>query len=187
MTGLLADFYSFKQILRKQGLAFCFSGPISQNLLAEIGDTMKMKMELEDIAKPIILRVFSMIVEQAQNIIHYSAEKYCSLKPDNTEEELSVGIIAVGCENDHYFVLGGNMIQNSSVNLMREKLENLRQMNKEQLKYLYKEQRKKQVDIGSRGAGLGLIEMARKSTEPIEFDIQQIDESFSFFSLKTSI
>jgi hypothetical protein len=40
---------------------------------------------------------------------------------------------------------------------------------------------------GSRGAGLGFIDMAKKASKPIEFDFRKLNENFSFFSMKTVI
>lgn len=182
---MLTNIYNFKTELNQQGIFFCFSGPLSQELLVEIGDTLKNKMKLEATSSSTIVKVFSMFVEQAQNILHYSAER---IPPNNAEKaELSSGIIVVGYKNEHYYVVCGNMIENDAVAMLREQLTKLQQMNKDELKRYYKEQRKKEAHESSKGAGLGFIELARKSVMPIEFQFQQIDAQFSFFSVKTTI
>jgi hypothetical protein len=141
-------------------------------------------MKLEEASTTTALRVFSMVVENAQNIIRYSAEKY----PKDVEgEELSFGIIAVGQEKGNYFVICGNIVRNESIDRINNKLSNLQNMNKEELKAHYKNQLKKGPDKDSKGAGLGFIEMARKASKPIEFGFQKIDDEFSFFSLKIVI
>ncbi len=178
--------YDFKKKLNEKGIFFCFSGPISQDLLVELGDTLKQKMKLDEASSSTVLRVFSMVVEKAQNIIHYSAEKIPNT--DSEEKgELKLGIIAVGYEDNHYFVSCGNLLENKKVEKLREKLTRLQKMDKEEIKNYYKEQRKKRGDEESKGAGLGLIEIARKADKPIEFDFKKIDEKFSFFSSKIVI
>jgi hypothetical protein len=186
---MLQNLYDFKNELNGRGIFFCFSGPVSQDLLVEIGATLKLKMELEEAHNSIALRVFSMVVEQAQNIIHYSAEKCPKeiLAGSEKQEELSIGIIAVGYEGEHYFVLCGNRIYNEQVERLNERLSRLEKMDKEELKKFYKEQRKKGPDDKSKGAGLGFIDMAKKASQPIEFAFRKIDEKFSFFSTKTVI
>ncbi|MDM8515509.1 SiaB family protein kinase [Desulfobacterales bacterium HSG16] len=184
---MLTDLYKFKQDLNRQGIFFCFSGPISQNLVSEIGSILEQKMGLEKASRSTVLRVFSMVVEKAQNIIHYSAEKYIDKKTDRDEIELRLGIIAVGYENNHYFVLCGNKIHNKKAGKLKKKLALLQSMNKEELKKYYREQRKKEPDKESKGAGLGFIDMAKKANKPIEFDFKKIDDEMSFFSMKTVI
>lgn len=182
---MLTDLYNFKNELDKQGIFLGFSGPLSQELLVEIGDTLKNKMKLEETTSSSTrTKVFSMLIEQAQNIIHYSVEK---VQPDHSASTLSSGIIVVGYEYSHYYVLCGNRIDNNSVDQLHDKLTNLQNMNKDELKRYYREQRKQNAPNNSKGAGLGFIELARKSVKPIEFHFQSINEEYSFFSLKTYI
>ena len=84
-------------------------------------------------------------------------------------------------------MLSGNIIESDKVERLRKKLTKLQKMNKKELKKYYLEQRRKEPDEGSKGAGLGFIEMARRASYPIEFEFKQIDEKRSFFSLKTVI
>ena len=50
-----------------------------------------------------------------------------------------------------------------------------------------KETLKGETPEGSKGAGVGLIEIARRSSRPIEFDFTDVDSRFSFFALETEI
>jgi hypothetical protein len=180
----LENLYYLKTELDTQGILFSFSGPISQTLLLEMGDTLRNKMTLEKTTPSITLKVFSMLVEQTQNIIHYSAEKRTPL---HSKEAVSDGIVVVGYENGRYYVLCGNLVYNNKVNRITNELAQLQNMDKKALKDYYKEQRKKGPHADSQGAGLGFIEMARRSVTPIEFNFQKVDDRFSFFSLKTSV
>lgn len=185
---MIKHLYELKSDLDGRNIFFCFIGPMSQHLLTDIVSVLTKKMSMEQASRSTVLRVFSVVVEKAQNIIRYSAEV---TKHDNSglndEKELPHGIITVGYEDNHYFVWSGNIIDNSRVDHLRKKLTKLQGMNKEELKQYYQEQRRQGPEEGSKGAGLGFIEMARKASKPIEFDFKQIDEKRSFFSLKTII
>jgi len=181
---MLANFHELKTALDQQGIFFCFGGPMSQELMVGIGDTLRNKMKLDEANSSTIVKVFSMFVEQTQNIIHYSAEK---TPPDESKAKLSSGIIGVGYDTGHYYVLCGNMVKKEAVARLSEQLTKLQSMSKDELKRYYKEERRKESRPESKGAGLGFIELARKSVKPIEFDVKQIDNEFYFFSLKTVI
>ncbi|KHD09179.1 hypothetical protein PN36_01165 [Candidatus Thiomargarita nelsonii] len=180
----LENLYYLKTELDTQGILFSFSGPLSQTLLLEMGDTLRNKMTLEKASPSTTLKVFSMLVEQTQNIIHYSAAKK---KSAYSKEAVTDGIIVVGYENGHYYVLCGNLVSNQKINSITNQLSQLQRMDKDDLKDYYKEQRRKGPHADSKGAGLGFIEMARRSSTPIEFNFQNFDERLSFFSLKTSV
>jgi hypothetical protein len=182
----MIDIFNLYQDLSKDGVIFCFSGSTSQNIIEGIGETLRQRMELEGVGPSVINRVFAVFIEQIHNILHYSEEKLP--KEPAPDGELRFGIVLVGMWGSRYYVRCGNYVSNSNVGPLSELLLQLRGMDKDQLKALFKERRKlaEQGDA-SKGAGLGLIEMARKSTEPLEFEITRVDDSKSFFSIITII
>ena len=100
---MLQDLYEFKKNFDKQGIFFCFNGPVSQNLVTDIGSILVQQMNLEKASKTTVVRTFSKLVEKAQNIIHYSDEKSSKEKAIDEEQELSHGIIVIGYEDGHYW------------------------------------------------------------------------------------
>ncbi len=181
MQNEIQDFY---HQLQRKGIIFSFSGPISQSLLEGIGQTLKQKMSLEETSTNVIRKVFSIFVELMQNIINYSAQRVTSQEAD---QEISYGVLIVGKEEDHFYIISGNYIQEGQEIALQEKLTKIRSMDKEELKQYYKQQRRLQADEASKGAGLGFIEMARKATQPIEFDISSVEDGYSFFVVKAVI
>ena len=55
------------------------------------------------------------------------------------------------------------------------------------LKALYKEERRKPRAEDALGAGLGLIDMARKTSVPLEYQVQPVDGNTVFFNLKAVV
>ncbi len=174
----------FYHQLQDKGIIFSFSGPISQSLLEGIGHTLKQKMTLEDTSTNIIQKVFSIFVELMQNIINYSAQKVTA---EEAEHDISYGVLIVGKEEDHFYIISGNYIQKEQEAALHEKLTKIRSMDRDELKQFYKKQRRLQADNASKGAGLGFIEMARKASQPIEFEIARLENMYSFFVVKAVI
>ncbi|QTA80053.1 Uncharacterized protein dnl_23390 [Desulfonema limicola] len=177
---MLKDVYDYLKGLGGHGIFFCFTGYISQSLLTDFGDILEKKMAKDNARKTMVLRVFYMVVEKAQNILRYSAEKI-----EMGDETLSFGLIAVGKEDNSYFVLSGNLIHNDKVEKLRKKLTKIQEMSKEELKKIYKKQIRAVPVEGSQGSGIGLIDIARKAGRPIEFDFEKINDEISYFSIKT--
>ncbi len=184
---MLKKFHDISDRFSEHDLFLTFSGPMSQDLMVEIGAILKTKMKLEGASFSTILKVFSILVELNQNIIHYSAEKVTD--PPNSKAEVSAGcgIIAIGKDEDRYIILSGNMVRNGDKKRLEHKLKQLNDLNDEDLKKLYLERRKLEPEKDSKGAGLGFIEVARKTSQPLEYDLSNIDEQNSFFSLKAII
>jgi hypothetical protein len=183
---MLARYYrSFKQVLDEEGIVFSFSGYMSEGILYSLGEALRQKMALEETNLTTIKKVFSVFVEQAQNIIRYSAEKVVGADGDNVE--LSSGIVTIGTQKGKFFIVCANVVLQEDTDRLRQRLEHLQRMDKEAIKAYYKEQLREAPDTDSRGATIGLIEIARRASEPIEFDFDPIDERTAFFCMKVCI
>lgn len=175
----------FYEELKNEGIIFSFSGPISQVIVESIGITLRKKMQMEATGLSTIQRVFSVFVEQMQNILNYSAEVTPSFTA--VDEDLRSGVLILGHEDDSFYVCCGNYIERAAAEKLAGDLAALRPLSRDELKKLYKKQRKSDPPEGSAGAGLGLIEMARRSSRPIDFDIKPINGGYCFFSIKAVI
>lgn len=182
---MLDDLYRFHQDLQHAGIMFAFSGPVSQRVIEGLGDTLKQKMQLEDAGMSTIQRVFSVFVEQMQNVVNYSADTVTP--PEQVEGELRVGTLVVGREGAQFWLQCGNMVQAAQVAALRERLDHLRTLSREDLKALYRERRKAAAASACKGAGLGFIDIARKASRPLEYTFAPASPQLSFFTLKAII
>jgi hypothetical protein len=116
-------------------------------------------------------KTFHMLVEILQNISKHSYEN----------ERIHEGIFLLSIEDGQYVINTGNFIANADIKPLKESLTKLSKMNKEQLIELYR-YTLKEGKISPRGsAGLGLIDIARESTQPMKWDFVAIDDMKSFF------
>lgn len=182
----MIEIFSLYQKLKQEGVIFCFCGPTSQLVVEGIGETLRQRMELEGVGASVINRVFSVFIEQIHNVLHYSGEKIP--EEGTVDDELRFGIVLLGTSGKRYFVRCGNFVSREHVGALSVLLQRLQAMDKDQLKALYKERRRSAGTCdNSKGAGLGLIEMARKASEPLSFDFASVDDDTSFFSITAII
>lgn len=181
------DLYNLYQDLKSKRIMFCYSGPIAHAGIEGIAQTLRMNLEYDDTGNSTKLAVFSIFIEQVQNILNYSAERLGAVQADS-ENELSFGAVVIGREEDgSYFIYCGNRVYNGDISKLGEKIDGIKYLSKDELKVLYKERRKMEPPPGSKGAGLGLVEIARKAGKPIEYEFKKIDDEFSFFVIKVVV
>lgn len=172
--------------LMKEGIIFCFCGSVSQSIVEGIGETLWQRMELEGTESGTIGKVFPIFVEQMQNILSHSAERILSDK--SGREELRFGIVTVGKSNGSFYVCCGNYVETRYVESLASRLTELQKMDKSELKELYKKQRKSGTPEGeSKGAGLGFIDMARRASKPIEFELIPVNDEMHFLSMTITV
>ena len=145
---------------------FCFSGYMTEEILSGIGTALKRKLEIEDAGRSTSKSLFSVFVELVQNVIRYSAEHEVHPREDGLYD-LRYGVLTVGRDNDHYFVACGNMVRFKDADRLSSNLAHIKTLDKDGLKALYKETLKGDVPEGSKGAGVGFIEIARTMPSPM--------------------
>jgi hypothetical protein len=173
-----------QNVLGSSGISICFSGRFSQGLIEEIGDAVKLHMENEERPKNDIFNVFSIFVEQSQNIKNYVISKENSASYNRIANS---AIVSIGQEEDHFFIWSGNIMENNDAASLQAKLNAVFGASKEELKKMYKEQLKREFEPGQTGAGVGIIDIAKRASQPLEFSIETLDETYSLFELKVIV
>jgi hypothetical protein len=186
LAGQLLD---MRAMLHKHGVIFAYSGYVTEPVLSGVGEALKQKLAIDDADTKTLRSVFAIFVEQMQNIIRYSAEKEQSTLPAAASPlmEIRYGILTIGKEGNDYVVCAGNLVVLSDVERLNAKLSRIRDLSKDELRVLYKEQLRAEPEQGSKGAGLGFMEIARRASRPLEFDFTNIDPNHAFFALKATI
>nr|WP_320134014.1 SiaB family protein kinase [uncultured Holophaga sp.] len=182
---LAADHYQIKLENHHQGVIFTYNGFLSEGILFALGEALKKKLSAEETDATTMKRVFSVFVEQAQNIIRYSAETVADEQRE--VNRISSGLLRVGHDGDRFFVVCGNVMRLADALPLRERLEKIQALDPAGIKAYYLEKIKAPEDSGSKGASLGLIEIARRASEPIQFDFHPIDPETTFYCMKAFI
>lgn len=170
-----------QKLLQNYGVLINFSGRFTQEIIEELGDAVKRYLESETTSKSETFNVFSVFIEQTQNIKNYGAKDRDAQMRDRIANS---GIVAIGKADEVYFVFSGNIVENKDIGPLTKKLDEIASLDKDGLKRLYKAQLKKPLAPEATGAGLGLIDMARRAVRPPTYSITGLDERVSFFTLE---
>lgn len=183
---LAEEMIHLRKIFSKEGVVFCYSGYMTENILLSIGSAIKQKLAKNKTDKKVARSVFSVFVEQVQNIIRYSMEK--DPAEENEDSGLRYGLLMVGCDsNNNYFVSCGNMVEHKDVDRLTNNLTHIQSLDHEQLKALHKETLRGETPEYSKGAGVGFIDIARHATRGFDFSFTDYSDKYAFFSIKAHI
>lgn len=159
-----------------------YKGRMSDHFFNCMLSEVEEKLQLENPPLKLQKKVINIIIEVFQNIQHYlknieiqSSDKF------NT-------IIFLLCKADNGFTIYvGNYIKNESVRVLRERIDKINELDYEELKKLYRFKLENESFQAGGGAGLGIIDIARKSGTKISYNFEVINTSFSFFSLNIAV
>lgn len=175
------DLYELRETYNRENILLCFNGPFSQGLIEEIGLALRRHLQSESVTSSASIDVFAVYIELAQNIREYS------LTQNYNDAQASATIIVGRNQEGRYEVSAGNVVEPDDAGKLFERIQELASLDKAQLKAAYKMQLRKPRNENE-GAGLGLIDLARKASMPISCGIQPIEtEQKAFVSIRVVI
>lgn len=183
-TMALTEVYDFFKRMEDEKIILSFKGELSPELLTSILQILERKIQEIDFVPLKRKRIFSVLVECFQNLYHHIG----SVKlVENTDDVEKSALIIVKYIGEKFIVRTGNYIYNTDIPELENKLKSVNELNTEELKILYQSKLKSEVRSIKGTAGLGFIDIARKSKGKLDYEFLEIDSKSSFFCLNVTI
>jgi len=157
-----------------------YKGNIDSDLINRILDTIEEKMITSNEHSKLRKRVYNVLVESLQNLYHH-VDKVPEGFEDQTSEKY--GILAVSKVDRGYKIFTGNFIKSENVGVLEEKIKRINRSSHEEITNLYKYILNHQRISSKGGGGLGLVDIARKTGNKLEYLFREYNETTSFFCL----
>jgi hypothetical protein len=153
-----------------------FNTDITDNILSLAEESLRLSEQKLAIKK----RVYFVMVEGLQNITRHQdiTAKNIPVKP---------GLFVLQRKRNSYFITTGNLIEKRNISILKSQLQKVNALTKDELNDYYKTHLTDGGFSGKGGAGLGLIEIARKSKGSLAFDFRKIKGKYYYFYLLTEI
>jgi hypothetical protein len=177
----MIDIYDFYERMKDHNVMISFKGEITSNLLSSILISIESKLDIIEEAPRVKKKVFNVLVECLQNLYHHIDDCQECNGQDND------AIFMLSSHSGYYNVYTGNYILTKHVPELKSKIDKVNELNKEELKTYYKAVLRNGQMSAKGGGGLGMIDIARKSGQKLEYSFMSLDNHSSFFTLKVKI
>ncbi|MFZ6001935.1 MAG: SiaB family protein kinase [Bacteroidota bacterium] len=175
--------YDLHRTMMAEKLILVYEGDFTQETTKSILAMAERNLDSSGEESSIKRKVFNVMVEALQNIVKHSSEQ--GTKAGSLISKAAIFMISK--DDSKYCILTGNPILKANVAGLTKALDHLNSLDKDGLKEMYKEIIKNTQISEKGGAGLGFVDMARKSGEKLEFQFASIDADYDFFCLKVNI
>lgn len=178
VTGLkpLNNMFRLFRIMKENEIILVYSGDFSQDLTKTLLAFTERKLSSEIIGDQARKKIFNIMVEMLQNI-----------SKNNIREDTAISmhspVFMIGETDSAYNLISSNMILNANIQFLRNRIEEVNSLDATGLKELYKMVRLNSTFSNVGGAGIGIIDMARKSENRLTYNFDEIDEKCSMYSL----
>lgn len=174
--------YSYYQNFSADNLTLIYRGDFNDEITDKLINLNEQHIDSKTGLAKIKNKVSFLIAECFQNIIRHGED---AVPADNIS--FSTGMFMTRNTRDAYYITSANLVENERIPFLKNQLSQINSMSKDELKTLYREILYEGEVTGKGGAGLGLIEMARKSGEQLDYLFEQVDEEHSFFYLQINL
>jgi len=145
---------------------------------------MESKMEAYEEKPKVKRKVFNVLVECLQNLYHHIDKDAQEVVKSSLD---SSALLMIAKNEDNYQIMTGNYLETKNVEDLKSKLDLVNSMDKAELKAYYKEVLSNGTRSEKGTAGLGMIDIARKSGQKLGYHFMEIDKEMTFFSLTVKI
>jgi hypothetical protein len=174
----IINIYDVFNVMTEHEVILIYQGLFDQQMIKTLMSMTEMKLGKEQAGESARKKVFNIMIEGLQNICKHQ---------HNTSTVQQNPFLIISKDEQFYNIFTGNIIHNAKVGIVTDKLDHINSLSKDELKELYKSARLNSIisDVG--GAGLGFIDMARKSENILDYRFYNLDVNHSFFILHSKI
>lgn len=177
MLTNIADFYNNK-VSDKSIVTFI--GEVTPVTIDKIMFQMEQQMDRFNEDPKIRKKLFNIFLESLQNLYHHT---------DNFETNSSEpsALCVINKDGEGYTILTGNYIKTEKVDLFKSQLEKINKSSKDDLRDYYLQVLNNGQRSDKDGAGLGMIEIARKTDDKLDFEFIPLHDNHTLFILNVKV
>jgi hypothetical protein len=157
-----------------------YKGNVDSDVINHVLDTVEDKMAQVNEQPKLRKKVYNVLVESLQNLYHH-VDKVPPDFEDQTAERF--GFLVVKKVEHGYRIITGNFVQAENIEKLEEKIKRINRSSHEEIKELYKFILNHQRISAKGGGGLGLVDIARKTGNKLEYSFNEYNDKHAFFYL----
>lgn len=170
--------------LQNDDVIYSYRGDISSDVINSVLDSVEKRTEEANDPSKIRKKVYNVLVESLQNLYHH-----VDVVPDDFEDQNSnrFGIIIISRNDEGYIIIAGNFVGADKIDSLESKILKINNSSPEEIKELYKFILHHQKISEKGGGGLGLVDIARKTGNRLDYKFTKYNDRHSFFQLTIKI
>jgi hypothetical protein len=170
--------------MEDNNILLAYKGELNSKVLTSLLDIVEQKLDSLSEAVKVKKIMFNVLVECLQNLYHH-AEEFSLLEIPNSN--YSHVIIMIKRDSEEYSIMTGNYILSEKVDGLKTKIDKVNGLDKEELRMYGSKVLAHDSFSDKGGAGLGLIDMARKTGQKLGYKFLPINDKFTFFNLNLKV
>lgn len=163
--------------MQKEDLMFAYRGLVTLENSVPLIMLIEREMETAEYGPVARKRLFMFVVESLQNVA----------KHGDHSESSGMSMILYSKIRGGYTVTTGNVISSENVEDLRRRLDEINRLDPDEIRSVYRRMLTDSSLSSKGGAGLGLIEMAKKTGNRLDYDFRRLNDRQHYFMLSKTV
>jgi hypothetical protein len=181
-TNYMDFVYKLHNTLLDQKISLVYEGEVNQDIVKVFTAMTEKNLSESEASTKATKRLYHVMVECMQNIVKHTDDPITG-----ENKNPGAGIVLLGEVEDSYILTTGNTILNDKIEEMKATLDELNALDEEEIKVRYKQMIKESRLSEKAGAGLGFIDIIKKTGNKVEYHFEPMNEVVSFFIFRTKV
>jgi hypothetical protein len=179
-SAAIHNTYPIYKDMLDNNIVYAYRGIVSADLVAHVLTIMDDAIDGENQSKKLSKKVSNIMVECMTTV--YVDEDQMK----NTNYDPSAMLLVKKMMNS-YAIVTGRFIPNRQVHIIKQLVDELNQLDHTQVKAYYQDKLAKEPTDQTGITSLGIIDLARKSRNPLSYFFKYVNQDYTFFSLEAKI
>ena len=175
------EIYSKFRSMMANHIILSFKGEITSDIITMVLQIMESNLDAAQEKGAVKKKIFNILVECMQNLYHHAEAE------DAKDTSNRSAMLELFFDDSFYYITTGNYIKVEEVAHLRDRIERVNSLNRDELRKYYREILDNNRISNKGGADLGMIDMAKKSGQKLDYEFTDVNEIVSFFGLKVKI
>jgi hypothetical protein len=158
-------------------IMFVYRGIVTSDNSVPLLMLLEKEMETSDFGFVGRKRLFMFVLESLQNVSRHSFNV----------QHANMSLVVYSKAGSGYTVTTGNVLANAGIDSLRMKLDEINSLETKDIRSVYRQMLSSSEFSTKGGAGLGLIEMAKKTGNKLDYDFVPVDNDYSYFVLSKTV
>lgn len=157
-----------------------YAGNASNTSIDHLLELAEDKLNQQSVTYTTKKKVFKILIETLQNVYHHV--DMADQGPEQTPVKFRL-------EKDNlaYTVIADNPVKNSKIQALQSVIDKFNSMSLSELKDYYRNKLSQGNFESGGGAGLGFVDIIRKSGKKISYSFKPVNKDYSYFSLQVRV
>jgi len=175
------EIYTKFRSMMANHIILSFKGEITSDIITMVLQIMESNLDAAQEKSSVKKKIFNILVECMQNLYHHAESE------DTKDTSHRSAMLELFFDDSFYFITTGNYIKVEEVAPLKDRIERVNSLNKDDLRKYYREILDNNRISNKGGADLGMIDMAKKSGQKLDYEFTNVNDVVSFFGLKVKI